>query len=88
MRTFLFLLAGVLLLTSFLIVGKLFSTHYPDATRTATIAFIVAWLVVAGVNMWVGVSKAGYSIGEELPIFLLIFAVPVIVAVLAKWRFV
>jgi hypothetical protein len=36
--------------------------------------------------MWVGVAKAGYSVAEELPIFLLIFALPAAVAVLVKWR--
>jgi hypothetical protein len=34
----------------------------------------------------VGVAKAGYSLNEELPIFLLIFAVPTIVAIFVKWR--
>ena len=26
--------------------------------------------------MWVGVAKAGYSVAEEAPIFLVVFAVP------------
>jgi hypothetical protein len=86
MRTALFLLVGVLLLASFLLLGKLFSTHYPSAPRIATVAFIVVWLVVAAANMWVGVSKAGYSASEEAPIALLIFALPAIIAVLLKWR--
>jgi hypothetical protein len=34
-----------------------------------------------------GVAKAGYSFREELPIFVLIFALPVAVAVLLKWKF-
>jgi hypothetical protein len=37
--------------------------------------------------MWVGVAKAGYSFTEELPIFLLIFAVPAAVAIVLKWKF-
>jgi hypothetical protein len=53
-----------------------------------TAVFVVIWFVVAAVNMWLGVSKAGYSFREELPIFLLIFLLPVIVAVvLVKWKF-
>lgn len=28
------------------------------------------------VNMWVGLSKAGYSIKDEAPVALLVFAVP------------
>jgi hypothetical protein len=45
------------------------------------------WLAVAAVNMWAGVAKAGYSVADELPIFLLIFALPAGLAVLLKWRF-
>jgi hypothetical protein len=37
--------------------------------------------------MWMGVSKAGYSFGEELPIFLLIFLLPSLVALAVKWKF-
>ncbi len=87
MRTLLFLVAGLLLLAAGLLLGKLFSSHYPDAMRLATIAYVALWLIVAGANMWVGVARAGYSVAEELPIFLLIFAVPAVVAVLLKWRF-
>jgi hypothetical protein len=36
--------------------------------------------------MWVGVARAGYSVAEELPIFLLIFGVPAALAILLKWR--
>jgi hypothetical protein len=86
MRTALFLVAGLLLLAGVLLLGKLFSSNYPEAPRLATIAFVVLWIAIAGANMWVGVAKAGYSVAEELPIFLLIFALPAAVAVLVKWR--
>jgi hypothetical protein len=36
--------------------------------------------------MWVAVSRAGCSFSEELPIFLLIFLLPVAVAVVVKWK--
>ena len=52
----------------------------------ATIVFAALWFVIAAANMWVGVAKAGYSFGEELPIFLLIFGLPVAVAVFVKWK--
>ena len=42
----------------------------------ATQIFIAVWFVAALANMWMGVVRAGYSIAEELPIFLAIFAVP------------
>jgi hypothetical protein len=85
-RTLLFLVAGLLLLAAFLLLAKLFSPNYPDATRLTTIAYVALWFIIAGVNMWVGVARAGYSVAEELPIFLLIFGVPAAVAILLKWR--
>jgi hypothetical protein len=35
--------------------------------------------------MWVGVAKAGYSVAEEAPIFVVVFAVPAVAAVLVAW---
>ena len=86
MRTGLFLLSGILLLAAAFVLAKLFSSNYPSAPLAAFVGFVVLWFVVAAFNMWVGVAKAGYSAGEELPIFLLIFAVPAIVAALVKWK--
>lgn len=88
MRTALFLLAGFLLLASVLIVAKLFSANYPAAAGWATAAYIAIWLVVTGANMWIGVNKAGYSASEELPILLLLFGVPALVAIILKWKFI
>ena len=87
MRTALFLVAGFLLLGAALLLGKLFSSHYPGAMFVATVAYVALWFIVAGANMWVGVARAGYSVTEELPIFLLIFGVPAAAALLLKWRF-
>jgi hypothetical protein len=86
MRTPLFLLVGFLLLAASMLLGKLFFSNYPGATYAATMIFVALWLVIAGANMWVGVAKAGYSLHEELPIVLLIFAAPTIVAIFGKWR--
>ncbi len=86
MRTVLFLAVGFLLLAAFLILGRLFSANYPSAEYAATVAFVVFWLLISAFNLWVGVSKASYTVADELPIFLLIFAVPAAVAVILKWR--
>ncbi len=86
MRTALFLLAGFLLLASLFVVAKLFSENFPSASLVATAAFVVLWLALTGFNMWVGVSKAGYSVAEELPVLLLLFGVPAAVAVVLKWK--
>ena len=45
------------------------------------------WLAVTGVNMWIGVSKAGYSVAEELPVLALRFLMPAVAAILVRWRF-
>lgn len=87
MRTGLFLLTGFLLLAAFLILGRLFSSNYPAATTVATVAYVALWLLIAAFNMWTGVAKAGYSFAEELPVFALIFLVPVAAAILVRWRF-
>jgi hypothetical protein len=86
MRTCLFLLVGFLLLAASLLLGKLFSSNYPGATFTAIPIFIACWLGISGANLWVGVAQAGYTLNEEFPIFLLIFGVPTIIAVILKWR--
>lgn len=55
--------------------------------KAAVLVFIGLWFIAAAVNMYVGVARAGYSFVEELPIFLLIFAVPVAFAVFVRYRF-
>ena len=87
MRTVLFLVSGLLLMGGFLLLGKLFTGQYPESSRVATFSFVAVWFVVAAVNMWLGVARAGYSVGEELPIFLLIFGAPAVLAGLIKWHF-
>jgi hypothetical protein len=86
MRTGLFLLSGFLLLAASLILGRLFSANHPGAPLIAIVLFVALWLVVAGTNMWIGVARAGYSVAEELPIFALIFLVPVVVGIVLKWK--
>ena len=49
--------------------------------------FIALWFVAAAVNMWMGVSRAGYSVMDELPIFLVIFALPAAAGAWVWWKF-
>lgn len=86
MRTLAFLVAGTLLMASALLVAKMFSEHFPSAPNWALAGASAVWLAVVGFNLWIGVSKAGYSFAEELPILLLLFALPVGAAVLVRWR--
>src|SRR5262249_6861118 len=87
MRTVLFLAVGFLLLAAFLILGRLFSRNYPSATYAVTVGFILLWLLISAFNLWVGVSKAGYTVARGLAIFLLILARPAAVAVILNWRY-
>lgn len=83
MRTLIIILGGLALWGASLGLARLLAA----STKTATIAFAVLWFLVAAGNMWIGISQAGYTFKEELPIFLLIFLLPVAVAVLVKWKF-
>jgi len=77
---------GIVLLGVFLLFGKLWGG---DALGSATAAkaFIPVWLAIAIVNLWIGVSRAGYTVREELPILLIVFAVPALAAIAAIWLF-
>ncbi|MBI3527508.1 MAG: hypothetical protein HY067_06005 [Betaproteobacteria bacterium] len=52
---------------------------------TAALIFLPLWLVGAGINMVMGVKQAGYSVAEEAPMFLLVFAVPAVAALIVWW---
>jgi len=79
MHTIAVIAGGLALLVACLIVGR-----FAGATGKAALAFIPLWLIGAGINMWAGVTRAGYSVAAELPIFLLVFAVPAVAAVLVR----
>lgn len=77
---------GLVLLGLFLLAGRLLGAGVPVAgMATAARWFIPVWLIGAAINMWVGVARAGYSVAEETPIFVLVFAVPAAVALLVAW---
>lgn len=86
MRTMIIILGGLLLLGLALLVARWTGGTGAGPTVTGAKAFLPIWLVVALVNMWMGVARAGYSVAEELPIFLLIFAVPAAIAVFLWWK--
>jgi len=76
---------GFVLLGLFMLFGKLWGGTTPDLVLAAKL-FVPIWLIVSVTNLWVGVTKAGYSVREELPILLVIFAVPAVAAGIAIWR--
>jgi hypothetical protein len=84
MRTIIIIVIGLVVL-GVLVLGARFIGG-AGAMVTGAKVFIAIWLVAALVNMWVGVSRAGYSVAEELPIFLVIFAIPAGIAALVWWK--
>jgi hypothetical protein len=85
MHTLKIIVGGFLLLGVCLLLGRWIGGA-AALVRVAIKCFLVLWLIVALINMWVGVSKAGYSINDEAPVALLVFAVPAIISILIWWR--
>jgi hypothetical protein len=86
MRTVVIILIGLGLLAAWLLVTKSVSKGRAETIRTAVLVFVAVWFVAAAINLWIGVSQAGYSFLEELPIFLVIFGIPAALAVFAGRR--
>ena len=82
-RTALIIVGGLILLGVCILLAR----HLGGAgsTRIAIALFIPLWLIIAVVNMWFGVYRAGYSFAEERPIFAVIFFVPALTAAWLWW---
>ncbi|MCL7945451.1 hypothetical protein [Marinobacter sp. ATCH36] len=83
MRTLLFIFGGIILWAVITGLAKFFSNQ---ASRgwMPTVIFAAIWLLVTGWNVWVGMTQAGYTFMEELPIFLLTYSLPLATAVAIK----
>lgn len=88
MHMLMVIVGGIVLFGVFLLFGRLWGGAMPEpALALAGKAFLPVWLLVALANMWIGVSHAGYSVREELPILLIVFIVPAVLAAIVIWRF-
>jgi hypothetical protein len=81
MHTIKVLGVGFVMLGAFVLLGRTLGNG-----SKAALYFLPVWLAAAAINLWFGVAKAGYSVRDEAPIFLLIFAVPSALALLAWWN--
>jgi hypothetical protein len=79
------LAAGFALLAICLVAGRSFAGSSTGLVLGAK-AFVPPWLAGAAINMWIGVSKAGYSVADEAPVFLMVFGIPAAVALFIIWR--
>ena len=86
MHTIKVIAGGFVLLGAFLL-GRLLGGGAPSALATAARYFIPVWLIGAAFNLWIGVSRAGYPLADEVPFFIAVFAVPAGAAGLVWWRF-
>ena len=78
-------IAGGFVLLAVCIFGGNVSGGAVGLARGALV-FLPLWLIGAGVNLYLGVKTAGYTVREEAPIFLVVFGIPAVVALLAWWK--
>ncbi len=85
MHMLLVIFAGLLLLSVFGLFGWLWGHDLAGVAKGARL-FMPVWVLVALVNMWVGVTKAGYAVAQEAPILLIVAGAPLVAAALAVWK--
>lgn len=85
MHTIKVLAAGFALLIACLLLGRSLGQSGAGLALGAKV-FLPLWFVGAAINMWIGVSRAGYSVAEEAPVFLMVFGIPAAVALIVLWR--
>jgi hypothetical protein len=85
MHMILVIAGGAGLLGIFLLFGYLWAGPSAGLALAAKV-FVPVWALVALVNLWVGVTRAGYTVREELPILVVVAAVPIALAALVAWQ--
>ena len=85
MHTLKVIAIGVLMLVACSFAG--YFTAGTAGISRAALVFLPLWALGAGINMYLGVKRAGYSIADEAPILLLVFAVPAAVAIAAWYKY-
>ncbi|SEG35590.1 hypothetical protein [Bosea lathyri] len=79
--------AGFALLGLLLFLAPRLSLSRANPIGFATRLFIPLWFAAALLNLAIGVSRAGYTVAQEAPIFLIVFGVPAVAALLMFWAF-
>ena len=82
MHTLIMVACGLGALALFLLLSGAFGI----ARSRAVASFLALWMVVALINLWVGVRHAGYTVWQELPFLVVVFGVPAAAAMFAGWR--
>lgn len=84
MHTIKIIALGFSLLALLCLIG--YFSKSPRGIATAALVFIPLWFIGAWINLYIGVKRAGYTVAEELPILLVVFLVPALVALLLRWK--
>ncbi|KRE15906.1 hypothetical protein ASE63_16985 [Bosea sp. Root381] len=87
MHTLKVIAAGFALLGALHFLSRRLKLGGGDPTGFAVKLFLPLWLVASLVNLWVGVSRAGYTVLQEMPFFSLVFGLPAAFAILLFLRF-
>jgi hypothetical protein len=79
--------AGLVILAVCLLLGWRVSraSRIAGFVRAARL-FLPLWLLSAAVNMWYAMTYGGHTFVQELPVFLLVFAIPAAAAMVIWWR--
>ena len=85
MHTLIVVVLGLVILAACLLVGH--GLGAASGAARAALCFLPLWLCGAALNMYLGMRTAGYGFRDEAPIFVLVFAVPALVAILCWRRF-
>ncbi|TCH98055.1 hypothetical protein EJV46_12680 [Roseococcus sp. SYP-B2431] len=75
MHTMLLIGGGLVLLAGMAVAGR--AIGQPATTLRL---FLLIWLIATAANMWIGVSRAGYTVAQELPLAAVAFGVPALAA--------
>lgn len=86
MHTLIVLGGGLALMVACGLLGHAFGNGMPGALKGIAV-FVPLWLVLCAVNLWIGVSKAGYSLADEGPVFAGVFGALAGIAACFYWRF-
>lgn len=83
MHTIIVLAVGFGLLGLCALAGRFFGGT--SGIAVGALVFLPLWLIGAGINMYMGVTQAGYSVSDEAPMFVLVFGVPAAAALAVWW---
>lgn len=85
MHTIIVTAGGFVLLGLFMLLVRFWSSER-GILAVAANAFIPVWLAMTLVNLWIGIQYAGYTVLQELPIFVVTFGLPAAAAALINVR--